>query len=37
MGTTMIQICFSVLSLATTVAVVIVIANEVKQYLKKDK
>lgn len=35
MGASMIQICFSILSLAVTIAVTIVIANEVKKYLKK--
>lgn len=35
MGTSMIQICFSILTLAVTMAVVVVIANELKKYLKK--
>lgn len=35
MGTTMIQICFSILSLAMTIAIVIVVANEIKKYLKR--
>lgn len=35
MGTSMIQICFSMLSLAVTIAVVVVIANELKKYLNK--
>lgn len=35
MGATMIQICFSMLSLAMTMAIVVVIANELKKYLKK--
>lgn len=35
MGTSMIQICFSILTLAVTMAIVVVIANELKKYLKK--
>ena len=35
MGTQMIQICFSIISLAVTIAVVVVIANEMKKYLKR--
>ena len=31
MGTSMIQICFSILTLAVTMAVVVVIANELKK------
>lgn len=34
MGTSMIQICFSIISLAVTIAVVVIIANEMKKYLK---
>lgn len=35
MGTSMVQICFSILSLAITIGLVVVIANEIKKYLKK--
>lgn len=35
MGTMMIQICFSIIALAMTIAIVIVVANELKKYLKK--
>lgn len=35
MGTMMIQICFSIISLAMTIAIVVVVANELKKYLKK--
>lgn len=35
MGTMMIQICFSIIALVMTIAIVIVVANEIKKYLKK--
>lgn len=35
MGAMIIQICFSIIALAITIALVIVVANELKKYLKK--